>query len=86
MIATFIATITAMTVVAIKQRINIFNPVIVLYVGGITMVLALLIFYLRYYLTKEGVSTFSKVFSNGTDHAHIFCHSYWRAFEKSECI
>lgn len=65
MIATFIATITAMTVVAIKQRINLFNPVIVLYVGGITLVLALLIFYLRYYLTKEGVSTFSKVFSNG---------------------
>lgn len=65
MIATFIATVTAMIVVAIKQRINIFQPVIILYVGGITMILALLIFYLRYFLTKEGVNTFSKLFSNG---------------------
>lgn len=65
MIATFIATVTAMLVVSIKQRINIFQPVIILYVGGITLVLGLLIFYLRYYLTKEGVNTFSKLFSNG---------------------
>jgi spore maturation protein SpmA len=65
MIATFIATVTAMTVVAIKQRINLFQPVIILYVGGITLLLAMLIFYMRYYLTKEGVTTFSRVFSNG---------------------
>jgi spore maturation protein SpmB len=65
MIATFIATITAMMVVAIKQRINLFQPVIILYVGGITLVLAALIFYMRYYLTKEGVGLFSRIFSNG---------------------
>lgn len=65
MIATFIATVTAMTVVAIKQRINLFQPMIILYVGGITLVLAALIFYMRYYLTKEGVGLFSRVFSNG---------------------
>lgn len=65
MIATFIATVAAMTVVAIKQRINLFRPVIILYVGGITLILALLIFYMRYYLTKEGVTMFSRIFSNG---------------------
>ena len=65
LMATFIATITAMTVVAIKQRINLFQPVIILWVGGITLLLGLLVFYMRFYLTKDGVSTFSKIVSNG---------------------
>lgn len=65
MIATFIATVVAMVVVAIKQRINLFQPTIILWVGGITFILALLIFYMRYYLTKEGVTTFSRILSNG---------------------
>ena len=65
LITTFIATITAMTVVAIRQRINLFQPVIILWVGGITLLLGLLIFYMRFYLTKDGVNTFSKIVSNG---------------------
>jgi spore maturation protein SpmB len=65
LITTFVATITAMIVVAIKQRINLFQPVIVLWVGGITFLLALLIVYMRFYLTKDGVNTFSKIVSNG---------------------
>ena len=65
MIATFIATVIAMVVVAIKQRINLFQPVIILWVGGITFLLALMIFYMRYYLTKDGVTTFSRLLSNG---------------------
>jgi len=65
LITTFIATITAMAVVAIKQRINLFQPAIILWVGGITFLLGLLIFYMRFYLTKDGVNTFSKIVSNG---------------------
>jgi len=65
LITTFIATITAMSVVAIKQRINLFQPAIILWVGGITFLLGLLIFYMRFYLTKDGVNTFSKIVSNG---------------------
>ncbi len=65
LITTFVATITAMTVVAIKQKINLFQPAIILWVGGITLVLALLVFYMRFYLTRDGVSTFSKILSNG---------------------
>ena len=65
MIATFIATVVAMMVVAIKQRISLFQPAIILWVGGITFVLALMIFYFRYYMTHEGVNPFSRIFSNG---------------------
>lgn len=65
LMATFIATVTAMTVVAIKQRINLFKPVIIMWVGGITLLLALFVFYMRYYLTKDGVTTFSNILSNG---------------------
>lgn len=65
MIATFIATVVAMTVVALKQRINLFQPAIILWVGGITALLALMIFYFRYYMTREGVNQFSTIFSNG---------------------
>ena len=52
-------------VVAIKQRINLFKPVIIMWVGGITLLLALFVFYMRYYLTKDGVTTFSNILSNG---------------------
>jgi spore maturation protein SpmA len=65
LITTFVATLTAMTVVAIKQRINLFQPIIILWVGGITFLLCLLIVYMRFYLTKDGVNTFSKIVSNG---------------------
>ena len=65
LITTFVATMVAMTVVAIKQRINLFQPTIILWVGGLTCLLALLIVYMRFYLTKDGVNTFSKIVSNG---------------------
>ena len=65
LITTFVATMTSMTVVAIKQRINLFQPAIILWVCGITFVLGLMIIYLRFYLTKDGVNTFSKIVSNG---------------------
>jgi spore maturation protein SpmA len=63
LIATFAATIVAMCVVAIKQRINLFNPVIILWVGGISVLIAGLIYFLRSH--REGIGTFSKVSSNG---------------------
>jgi len=63
MIATFAASVVAMSVVAIKQRINLFSPVILLWVGGIAVLIASLILYLRAH--REGINTFSKVVSNG---------------------
>ena len=64
MIATFVATIAAMTIVSIKQKIKLFQPVIIAWVGGISALIALMVTYLVS-LSPDGVSTFSGVLSNG---------------------
>jgi spore maturation protein SpmA len=63
MIATFAATVVALTVVAIRQRINLFNRVILLWIGGISALIAALIVFLHFH--QSGIGMFSKVFSNG---------------------
>jgi spore maturation protein SpmA len=63
MIATFAATVVALTVVAIKQKINLFQPAILLWVGGISALIAALVFFLRVH--SDYIVPFSKVFSNG---------------------
>ncbi|RYD58617.1 MAG: spore maturation protein [Sphingobacteriales bacterium] len=64
MIATFAATMAAMFIVAIRQKINVFQPVILAWVGGISVVIALLLVYLNS-LNTEGVQSFSSLLSNG---------------------
>jgi spore maturation protein SpmA/spore maturation protein SpmB len=64
MIATFSATIAAMLIVSFKQKINIFQPVILLWILGISAVISLLVIYLKT-LNFNGVQTFSGVLSNG---------------------
>ena len=64
MIATFAATIAAMMIVAFRQRIKIFQAVILLWVLGIMTVIAALIFYLKT-LDAKGVQFFSGSLSNG---------------------
>lgn len=64
MIATFAATIAAMLIVSFKQKINIFQPVILLWVLGISAVISLMVIYLKS-LDFTGVQTFSGVLSNG---------------------
>ncbi|MEP6615913.1 MAG: nucleoside recognition domain-containing protein [Ginsengibacter sp.] len=64
MIATFVATVAAMMIVSYKQKINIFQPVILLWILGVSSVIALLVIYLKT-LTYPGVQTFSGVLSNG---------------------
>ncbi|HMR92401.1 MAG TPA: nucleoside recognition domain-containing protein [Chitinophagaceae bacterium] len=64
MIATFAATIAAMSIVAFKQRIRLFQSVILLWVLGITMVIAALVFYIKS-LDAKGVQVFSSSLSNG---------------------
>jgi spore maturation protein SpmA len=63
MIATFAATVVALTVVAIRQRINLFQPVILLWIGGISFFIAALVFTLRAH--SDYIDPFSKIFSNG---------------------
>lgn len=64
MIATFVATIAAMTIVAIRQRINLLQPVILAWVGGLSVLIAALVVYLTS-LQAEGLSRFSSLLSNG---------------------
>lgn len=64
MIATFVATIAAMIIVSIKQKINIFQPIILAWVLGISAVIAGMVLYLVN-LSHEGLQSFSSLLSNG---------------------
>jgi spore maturation protein SpmA/spore maturation protein SpmB len=64
MIATFVATIAAMLIVAFKQKINVFQPVILAWVLGISAVMASIVLYLVT-LSTAGLQSFSGILSNG---------------------
>ncbi|WP_373989672.1 nucleoside recognition domain-containing protein [Duganella sp. BuS-21] len=64
MVATYVATMTGIIAVSIRQRINLFNRVVVGWLGGITAFIALVIWYFTQYLTKPEIEVVSKVFSN----------------------
>lgn len=65
LIATFAATLVAMSVTALWQRFSWYQWKAILYTGAAgAIVLTALGVYLRYYLTNEAASTFSKVVSN----------------------
>jgi spore maturation protein SpmA/spore maturation protein SpmB len=64
MIATFAATIAAMTIVSIRQKIRLFDPVILSWIFGISTLIALLIVYMNS-LNSEDLSLFSGSLSSG---------------------
>ena len=64
MIATFFATMAAMIIVSVKQKINLLQPIILAYIGGISVIIALLVMFLVQ-LNKEELDDFSKLLSNG---------------------
>ena len=64
MIATFTATVAALTIVSIRQRISLLQPVILGWVLGISALIAGLIWYLTS-LGSGGIEIFSTVLSNG---------------------
>jgi spore maturation protein SpmB len=64
MIATFVATIAAMSIVSVKQKIRLFQPIIIAWIGGISALIALLVTYITSLETGQ-VSVFSGVLSNG---------------------
>ncbi len=63
MIATFVATVTGLIAVSIKQRINLFNPVVMAWIGSISLLIGLLIYYFRKH--PGNIENFSKLVSNG---------------------
>jgi spore maturation protein SpmA/spore maturation protein SpmB len=64
MIATFVATVTAMCVVAFKQRIQLFNTVVMGWLLGLSAIIAALVLYITR-LDADGVQSFSGILSNG---------------------
>ncbi len=64
LIATYVATVVAMVSVAIKQRINLLNSVVLSWLGGMTACIVGLIWYFTQYLTKPEIELVSKVVSN----------------------
>jgi spore maturation protein SpmB len=64
MIATFAATMAAMFIVSFKQKINVFHPVILGWVGGISALIALLVVFVRN-LDPTAAQVFSGKLSNG---------------------
>ncbi len=64
MIATFVATMAAMFIVSFKQKINIFQPVILTWVGGISVIIAALVWYLTS-LSADRVQVVSGILGNG---------------------
>lgn len=64
LIVTFVGTITAMLIVSFKQKINILQPVILLWVLSISALIALLVLYITR-LDATGIQKFSGILSNG---------------------
>jgi spore maturation protein SpmA len=64
MIATYVATVTGIITVSLKQRINLFDRVVLGWLGGMTAAIAGLIYYFTNYLSKPEIELVSKVASN----------------------
>jgi len=64
LIATYVATVVGLIAVAIKQKINLFNTVVISWLGGITAFIVGMIYYFTNYLSKEQIEVVSKVASN----------------------
>ena len=64
LIATYVATVVAMVSVAIKQRINLLNTVVLGWLGGITSGIVGMIWYFTQFLSKPEIELVSKVVSN----------------------
>ncbi len=65
MIATFAATIAALSIISYRQKINLFQPVMIGWILGISILIGLLIAYLKIFLNQQGIEQFSTVLSNG---------------------
>ena len=63
MIVTFVATVVGLSIVAIYQKINLFQPVILAWVGGISVLIGGLVYFLNSH--NALITPFSRIFSNG---------------------
>jgi spore maturation protein SpmA len=63
-IATYVSAVCGMLFVAFKQKLKLFDPIIIGWLGGITALIALMVWYFTVYLTKGQIGQVSKVASN----------------------
>jgi spore maturation protein SpmA len=64
MIVTFVGTLVALFIVSLRQKINLLQPVIITWILSISVVVALLVWYITT-LSGNGVQFFSSTLSNG---------------------
>ena len=64
MIATYVATMTGIIAVSIRQRINLFNGTVLGWLGGITAFIGAVVWYFTHVLDKSEIELVSKVVSN----------------------
>jgi spore maturation protein SpmA len=64
LIVTFVGTMAAMLIVSFKQKINLLQPVIIGWILSLSILIALLVFYITS-LNASGISKFSGLLSNG---------------------
>ncbi|RZL50695.1 MAG: spore maturation protein [Pedobacter sp.] len=64
LIVTFVGTMAAMLIVSFKQKINLFQPVIIGWILSISILIALLVLYVTS-LNADGIKSFSGILSNG---------------------
>ncbi|MFM6976724.1 MAG: nucleoside recognition domain-containing protein [Sphingobacteriaceae bacterium] len=63
-IATYVATVAGMLIVAFWQKINLWDRVILSWLLGVTAFISLVVWYFTAYLSKDQISEVSKVVSN----------------------
>jgi spore maturation protein SpmA/spore maturation protein SpmB len=83
MIATFVATIASMMIVSFKQKINVFQPVILSWILGISALISILVLYIRT-LDTEAVQVFSGALTSGLILMIFFCIVLGGIYKKIE--
>jgi len=63
-VATYVSAVAGMILVAIKQKINLFDRVILAWLGTVTLLISLMIWYFTTHLTKDEIRLISNIVSN----------------------
>ncbi|MFZ6657164.1 nucleoside recognition domain-containing protein [Undibacterium sp. TJN19] len=73
MIATYVATVVGLVAVAIRQKINLFDRVVMGWLGGLSAFIGSMVWYLSQHMTRAEIEVFSKVSSNLLLFSIIIC-------------
>ncbi|MDP3672290.1 MAG: nucleoside recognition domain-containing protein [Telluria sp.] len=64
LIATYVASLAGIIAVAVRQRINLFDKVVISWLGGMTAAIGALVWYFSQFLTRPEIELVSRVASN----------------------